>query len=162
MLDPLLRPFVDATDDGDAERALNDLIEQHALPLAATIAARKLRSYRTRDAARSEIQNRDDIVGDAMATLVERLWRARTGGETAPIENFEGYTAAVVFSACAHQIRRQHPERARLKNRLRYVFSTDRRLALWMRDDELACGLAAWRGRATEPAAERALSRLAD
>src|SRR5438128_904121 len=82
MLDPLLRPFVDATDDGDAERALNDLI-------------------------------------------------------------------------------RQHPERARLKNRLRYVFSTVRRLALWMRDDELACGLAAWRGRATESSAEQALSRLA-
>ena len=96
-----------------------------------------------------------------MATLVERLWRARAGGETDPIENFERYTAAVVFSACAHQIRRQHPERARLKNRLRYVFSTDRRLALWMSDDDLVCGPgvggAPWLVVSARPAGTRAV-----
>ena len=32
MLDPLLRRFVEASDEAEAERELNALIEQHALP----------------------------------------------------------------------------------------------------------------------------------
>jgi hypothetical protein len=89
MLDPILRPFVDAVEERDAERELADLIEHHVLPLAQTIVARKLRSFRTDGSGRSEIQDRDDVVGDAMATLVERLRRARAGAEDDAIENFE-------------------------------------------------------------------------
>lgn len=160
MLDPLLRPFVDAVEERDAERELNDLIERHALPLANAIVAHKLRSYNRDASGRSEIQDRQDVVNDALTMLVERLRRARTG-EGAAIEDFENYAAMVVYSACAHQIRRRHPERARLKNRLRYVFSTDSRLALWMRND-LVCGLGEWRGRPAEHAAERTLRGLVE
>src|ERR1041384_4407429 len=143
MLDPLLRPFVDAVEEGDAERELNELIVRHALPLAHAIVARKLRSFDRDVSGGDESQDREDVVNEAMATLLERLWRARTGGEDAPIESFESYAATVINSACAHRIRRRHPERARLKNRLRYVFSTDDRLALWMKDD-LVCGVRDW------------------
>jgi hypothetical protein len=96
-----------------------------------------------------------------MATLVERLHAARGGASEATIENFVNYAAAVTHSACAHHIRRRHPERARLKNRLRYVFSTERRLALWTTDhDELACGLAEWRSHSIDPEFSRTLRRL--
>src|SRR5439155_2862847 len=124
----------DATDEGDVDRELDVLIEQHALPLAKAIVARKLQTYREDRAGRSPIQDRDDVIADAMLTLVERLRAARSHVDRAPIENFLHYSAAVIHSACAHHIRRRYPERARLKNRLRYVFSTNRRLALWTID----------------------------
>jgi hypothetical protein len=162
-MDPVLRRFVDATDEAEVEGELNALIEQHALPLAKAIVARKLRTYREDKPGRSGVQDREDVVGDAMLTLIERLHATRSDADQPPIENFVGYSAAVIHSACAHYIRRGYPERARLKNRLRYVFSTDRRLALWTTDDdELACGLAEWRGRSSDPASERTLHRSAE
>lgn len=156
MLDPLLARFVEAPDLAGAEQELHDLVERHAFPLAEAIVARKLRSFGTGETG-FEQRDRHDVVSDALTTLVERLWRLREA-DAEPIEDFESYTAAVVHSACAHEIRRRHPERARLKNRLRYIFSTDPRLALWMSDDELVCGRATWRGRPLDRGAERTLA----
>ena len=157
MLDPLLVRFVEAPDLACAEQELQDLVEQHALPLAEAIVARKLRAF-TPGAAAFEPRDQHDVVGDALTTLVERLWRLREG-DGDPIVNFESYAATVVRSACAHEIRRRHPQRARLKNRLRYIFSTDRRLALWTSGDEVVCGRAEWRGRPIDRAAEQAVGR---
>jgi hypothetical protein len=160
-MDPLLRPFVESTDEAEAARELDILIEQHALPLARTIAGRKLRAYRSEGPAASVARDREDVVGDTMVTLVQRLRAARESAEGAAIENLAGYTAAVVHSTCAHHIRRRYPARARLKNRLRYVFSTERRLALWTSDnDELVCGLSESSGARGDPAAERRLTGI--
>src|SRR4051812_19492091 len=104
-MDPELRRFVDATDDADVDRALDVLIGQHALPLAKAIVARKLRTYREDRAGRSAVEDRDDVVADAMLTLVERLRAARSDVDRAPIENFLHYSAAVIHSTCAHHIR---------------------------------------------------------
>jgi DNA-directed RNA polymerase specialized sigma24 family protein len=161
MLDPLLRGFVGATGEADAQCELDTIIERHALPLARVIVGRKLRPYSWDRPGRSAEHDADDVVADAMLTLIGRLHAARSGIEEAPVEDFLSYTAAVVHSACAHHIRRRYPERARMKNRLRYVFSIDPRLAVWMTDEgDLACGLAEWRGRALDPAAARALRLL--
>ena len=161
MLDPLLRRFVDAEDETEASQELNALIEQHALPLAKTIVGRKLRSYREDGRDRYAVADQDDVVADAMATLVQQLHAARGGDSEAPVENFVNYAAAVIHSTCAHHLRRRYPERARFKNRLRYVFSTEPRLALWATEhDELACGLAEWRGRSVDPAFVRTLRGL--
>lgn len=155
MSDPLLRRFVETADETEAERELNVLIEQHALPLAKAIVGRKFRSYAEDRPGRSAFADRDDIVADAMAALVERLHASRQGAAGSAIDNFVSYAAVVIHSACAHHIRRRYPERARLKHRLRYVFSVERTLALWMTDrNELVCGLAEWRGQSIDPARE--------
>jgi RNA polymerase sigma factor (sigma-70 family) len=161
-MDPTLRRFIDARAGAEAERELGILIEEHALPLAKAIVARKLRAYASAGSARSPVDDQDDVVADAMITLVERLQACRSDTDVAPIENFANYAAAVVHSACAHQIRRRYPERARLKNRLRYVFSTERRLALWTADGETACGLSEWSGRTVDGGAERALQHTVE
>lgn len=151
MLDPLLQAFLDAGNEAEASRELNALIEQYALPLARTIAERKLRQHREDNRARSAGEP-EDAVADAMTTLVERLRTAREDRTAEPIENFLNYVAAVVHSICAAYIRRRYPERARLKNRIRYILSTESRLALWTTErQETACGLAEWRGRRVDP-----------
>jgi hypothetical protein len=161
-VDPLLRRFVEATKEADAERELSGLIEQHALPLAKIIVARKLRSFSAERSGRAEESDREDVIADAMLTLVERLQTARSDPQAPPIRDFTNYSATVIHSACAHYIRLRHPERARLKNRIRYVFSTHRRLALWTSGDELTCGLTAWRDQASDREAARALPRLVE
>src|SRR5262245_10698486 len=127
MLDPLLLRFVQAPDLACAEQELHHLVEHHALPLAKAIVARKLRQFPAGKAGGFEIRDQDDVVSDVLTSLFERLWRLRDN-DVEPIGNFESYAATVAYSACAHEIRRRYPQRARLKNRLRYVFSTDGRL----------------------------------
>src|SRR5438270_7122129 len=61
MLDPLLRRFFEAGNESEAECELNELMEQHALPLAKAIVGRKLRSYRN-DRPGSMAADRDDVV----------------------------------------------------------------------------------------------------
>ena len=163
LADPLLRTFIETPDDDVAERELSALIELRAMPLAKAIVGRKLRAYADDRSGRSTLQDQQDVINDSMVALVERLKGARAGAEDRSIEDFAGYAAAVIHSACAHHIRRRHPERARLKDRLRYVFSAERRLALWTSGDgELVCGLAAWRGRQADQSAARALAALVE
>jgi hypothetical protein len=151
-MDPTLLPVLDAASEEERESALASLLELQMLPLARAIVGRKLRTY----SSRPEASDREDVVSEAMLTLIERL-RALTAGEAAPIENLPGYAATIVHSACAHYVRRQYPERARLKARLRYVLSTAAALSIWsIADDDLACGRSNWRGQpADTDAAER-------
>lgn len=153
--DSALLPFLESASDEAAERELTALVERDALPLARVIVARKFRSFRS--PRTSPVDDRDDIVSEAMLALVKRLRQAREDPRQPSIGHFAGYVAAVVHSACAHAIRRRHPERARLKDRFRYLFDTDSRLGLWPHDDENVCGLGAWRGRAPDSNAARRL-----
>jgi RNA polymerase sigma factor (sigma-70 family) len=152
MLDPVLRDLVEAPDPVEAERRLAALIEERALPLVRRIAARKLKSFARDDAAEVE-----DLTAEALLALVSKLQALRTDPATNPIESFDDYAATVTFHAFAHHLRRRHPERSRLKNRLRHALTRDRRLGLWPTVVGLACGLAAWR---PAPPSAEAMARL--
>jgi len=93
-------------------------------------------------------QDAQDIVGTVMLRLVQRLHAAEAGAEP-PIESVPDYVAALTFNAVNDHFRTRNPERARLRNRLRYALSHDRRLALWTIAEHLAGGLSAWRGAQT-------------
>ncbi|HZJ69596.1 MAG TPA: hypothetical protein VFF36_01595, partial [Planctomycetota bacterium] len=144
MVDPLLAPFVAAGDDAAAEELLAPVLEQHVLPLARAIAVRKLRSYGK--AAGQWPDDVDDVVGEVLVTMVDRLGELRRTSGAPPIESLADYTATVTHNVLAHLLRRRHPERARLKNRLRYLLTHRERIALWEQDGEgTVCGLAAHR-----------------
>jgi RNA polymerase sigma factor (sigma-70 family) len=160
MLDPLLRGFVEAADDAEAERRLGALVEEHAAPLIRRIAARKLRTYAAGADSRPDA-DLEDITSDAVLALVSRLQSLREQPDRSPIGSFADYTATVTYNTFAHYLRRRYPARSRLKNRLRYALTSDRRLALWPASEGLACGLAAWRGRVVSEAAMENLGRLA-
>jgi RNA polymerase sigma factor (sigma-70 family) len=159
MLDPALQAFVGAQSEAEADRHLESTLES-ITPLLGAIAARKLGSYGPVSSFRAE--DIEDVVGDAVLVLVERLRELRTGGEASPIESLESYAATVAYSLCARRHRLRHPERARLKNRLRYVLGRDSRFALWdVPGEGLHCGLARWRSRKPDPSARARLSEIA-
>jgi RNA polymerase sigma factor (sigma-70 family) len=158
MLDPRLRSYAEATDAHDADRRLGELLDEEARPLIRRIVARKLKAHAGDGAS---VQDLDDVAADAVLALVSRLQRLRADPAADPIETFEGYTATVAHNACAHYLRTKHPDRSRLKNRIRYVLGRDRRFGLWESRDVLVCGLAVWRPRAASTAAMDALEHLA-
>jgi hypothetical protein len=156
-LDPLIVRFVDATDDDAATAYLSSLVESHVRPLVRTIAQRKLRSFTAPVQAADEVE---DAVGEAVVLLVERLQAIR-GAQADPIQSLPDYVAAVAPHVCAHRVRRRHPERARLKHRLRYVFDTHTTLGLWrVSGGDAICGLRTWAGADVDTVATERLHAL--
>jgi DNA-directed RNA polymerase specialized sigma24 family protein len=155
MLDPGLRPFVEAADPDEAERLLGVLLEEGVAPLARAIVARKFSAY-----GGFEAQDLEDVVADVLLALVSRLQALREDGASPPIASLEDFTAVVSYNAFAHYLRRRHPGRSRLKSRLRYVLSRPGRFGLWQTPQGLACGLASWRGTPSSPSAQRRLESL--
>ena len=96
-------------------------------------------------------QDVDDLTSTIHLRLVAKL---RTlPGATEPIAAFEKYVATLTYNAVNDHLRRAFPARARLKNRLRYTLTHDRRLALWPVEAVFVAGLSDWLG-ATQSASD--------
>ncbi len=85
-------------------------------------------------------QDAEDLIATVMLRLIVKL---RAG---AAIDSVSDYVATLTFNAVNDHFRSLHPARARLRNRLRYALGHDLRLARWTVNDQLAGGLARWRG----------------
>jgi RNA polymerase sigma factor (sigma-70 family) len=93
------------------------------------------------------VQELEDIEADGVADVLARLNDLREGFNPEPISSLAGYVATVASNACHRSIRSRRPNRARLKNRLRYLFAHDPALAIWPTSSgELLCGRVADRG----------------
>ncbi len=139
--DPALARLLLAVDE-DARRDAIDAIVESVQPLIATI----VRRFRRTEAALGPL-DAEDLVSSVVMRIVARLQLAAVSEEHA-IERVESYVATLTYNALYDDRRRRFPERTRLKNRLRYILSSDARFAAWAsEDDELICGLAEWKNR---------------
>jgi hypothetical protein len=139
--DPLLSSFLQAEESEAAREALGALLQTHARPVLQAVTRRQLGG----SAPVQEGQDVEDVVAGALLRLSEQLWSLREEG-VAPIESFAGYVVTTAQNACHAFLRRRHPERARLRSRLRYLLTHDAELALWEGAAGALCGLAVWRG----------------
>jgi len=144
--DPLLAAFLRAPDLEQARLELGELLERHAAPVVRAV----IRGQLGADARLLEGQDREDVLAGVMLRLAAHLWPLRSGEGRTPIANFLAYAAATAHNACHAFVRRRFPDRARMRNRVRYVLTRDPGLALWDGPGgEWLCGLSAWRGRPT-------------
>ena len=127
------------SDDDAAEREIGRLVVDVAQPVIEQILGRYVRS------GAIPHQDAGDVAGTVHLRLVEKLRRVRTDAEES-IRDFARYVATLTYNGVNDQLRRRFPERARLKNRLRYTLGQDPRLALWDAGPLQACGLATWTG----------------
>lgn len=97
----------------EAEARLRQLAER-ASGVVAGVIGRRLREARDR-------QEAEDIRHDVLVRLMHRLQRERAGEDADPIIDLLSYAAVMAERACHAYLRRRHPDRARLKNRVRYV-----------------------------------------
>jgi DNA-directed RNA polymerase specialized sigma24 family protein len=92
----------------------------------------------------------EDIRSSVMLRLLLRLRR-----DAGSISNLETYAVAATHNAINDHLRRRYPERARLKNRLRYLMTRDETFALWSGDAGILCGFRKWSGSPTAGTAPR-------
>jgi len=143
-VDPLLDPFLRATGD-EAERCLAVLLGGDTDRTIRAIVARTLCGPSA--SSRAHLLETDDVRADVVVHILSRLRKLKADREQTPILNFPAYVASIAYRTCYSHLRRLYPQRARLKNRLRYALTYDADLSL--EQDAFGiwrCGLTAWAG----------------
>ena len=162
-LDPLLLTFVRSRDVEDSERLLTAIIAEHAAPVIEEVVRRKLRLMSfPAGRARADEGQAEDLRSDALVQLLTQLRRVKAcphGEDT--IRDLRGYAAVIATHTCHRYLRRKHPQRHVLKNRLRYLLTRQSGFAVWEdKHGQLVAGFAAWRGDGASSHAEK-LARMA-
>jgi RNA polymerase sigma factor (sigma-70 family) len=143
-IDALLEPLLLAASDEQAEELLLGLITDHAEPVIKGIIRYKLHLSSHKAAQRAEA---DDIYQEVIVQLLTELHQLRKQPDQHPITDMRGIAAVIAHRTCSRWMRRQFPERHALKNRLHYLVTRQRGLALWQdHDRKLVAGFAAWQG----------------
>ena len=123
-----------------AEDALGALLSDAVDPLLRGV-------LRNRLGGSANAQDYEDVAGEVILELMVRLRKNRQQEDSA-IENFPAYVRAAARHGCDAFFRRRHPQRHRLKNRIRYVLREDPHFAVWLDiNGGAACGRTAWQGR---------------
>jgi uncharacterized protein YfiM (DUF2279 family) len=155
--DARLAEFLAAADGEAAREALGRLLEREASPLIWKVLRRQLGGA----GAGTQVADLEDLHAELLLKIQLQLLAARRGERRAP-ESLLDYVAASAYNAAAGYQMARHPERTRLRDRLRYVLRRESTLASWSgRDRELVCGLARDVGRDAAPASDSRLTPLA-
>lgn len=134
--DPALHPLIDAGGDAERQCAVETLILRVAKPVISGILANK----RGRTLRNEEL---DDIGATVTLRLVRRLQNVPFE-EKASISNFEDYVARLTYNLVYDILRQRFPQRTRLKNRLQYVLTRDKRFLTWVVNGMTVAGLTEW------------------
>lgn len=140
--DPVLRPFLEAKDESQAEQALARLLCEEVNPVVKQIVSYKLRAApgNENNGSSSDVE---DLCSETLVKLISRLSEIRRTPEV--IRNFRGYVAVTAYRACYEYLRRKYPKRHSLKNKLRYLLTHESRFELWQTTDgEWLAGLSGW------------------
>ncbi|HEV7859006.1 MAG TPA: hypothetical protein VGO91_10355 [Pyrinomonadaceae bacterium] len=142
--DSLLMPYLQASDEVLAQSLLQHLIAAEAEPIINKIIGYKMRST-GKGSAEEGPHEAEDVHGEVMVQLLQRLRSLKTDDASKPINDFNGYVAVVAYNACDRYVSRKYPQRRRLKNGLRYLLTHRKGFALWKGEHETwLCGLSEW------------------
>jgi hypothetical protein len=145
--DVLLEPFLRATEAEESERLLSTLISEQARPLIKQIVTSEWRGCQG-SASGLRPEDAEDVCAEAEARLFKRLRALRAGANETSIVNLRSYVAGVARNAWDQHLRSVYPQRARLKNKLRYLLGHRSSFALWQKEtQEWVCGFATWKAR---------------
>jgi RNA polymerase sigma factor (sigma-70 family) len=143
-IDILLEPLLKETSDETAGELLSGLIATHAEPVIRGVIRYKLHLGSHRSAQGSDAE---DLYQEAVVQLLAELQQLREQPEQHPITDVRGMAAVIAHRTCSRWMRRQFPERHALKNRLQYLLTRQRGLALWQDEDKkVVAGFAVWQG----------------
>jgi hypothetical protein len=136
--DPILASLFEARDEAERNSALEHIVVTEAHPLIRrVITGISGPSLRPEDV--------DDITATINLRLVRRLQNAAVL-EDAAVTSFRGFVATLTFRAFYEMLRRLSPERAKLKDRIRYALTRDRRLSVWISRAGAVAGRIEWEG----------------
>ncbi|MBD0369948.1 MAG: sigma-70 family RNA polymerase sigma factor [Pyrinomonadaceae bacterium] len=146
--DVILLPFLRATDEREEAGQLNRLIAEHLEPTIRQVVRRKLHAYTPRGEIKFKNPDVEEVYNEILLKLIKRLRELKGGSGGKPINNLRSYMAAVAQNTCDEYLRRKHPQRYYLKNKVRHYLTEHGEFALW-KDTEGAwlAGLSVWDGK---------------
>src|SRR5262245_61368980 len=119
-IDSLLLPLLNNTTQAEWHTLLGDLIAEHAAPIIKKILRYRFSGY-TAAAGYSNVDDSEDLYGEIVLKVVARLLKFRENPNENAIASFRDYVAVTTYNACHEHFRQRNPDRASLKNRLRYL-----------------------------------------
>ncbi len=147
QIDSLLLRLLFSSVESEAEEVIDNLLAEHAAPIIAAVVGSTLSQSEAPgwDSSSREWQDLEDIISDVNTNILFKLRRLRESADEHPIEDFGGYVATAARNACHNYLRAKYPNRARHKNKLRYVLTRHPDFALWEGEDgKWICGFAHW------------------
>lgn len=145
QIDSLLLAYLQATDEAQSQSLAAQLISEHAKPVIAGVLRYKLGTSSHFASGNGNHQEAEDISSEVILELLTRLRKFKSDPLQMAIKDFRSLVAVMTYQACAKDLRRKNPQRARLKNRLRYILTSWKHFALWKdQNEELICGFAEW------------------
>jgi RNA polymerase sigma factor (sigma-70 family) len=152
--DMVLLPYLQAESDEDSEQSLVRIIAEHVDPVVREVSRRSLRLIGV--SSGEDNAQAEDLRSDVVVDLLARLGKLKTDPSEEAIADLRGYVAVMATHACYRYLRRKHPQRHILKEKLRYLLTRQNGLALWKNDEgETLAGFAAWRAREIKVASDR-------
>src|SRR4051794_30692654 len=153
-LDPVLEPFLNAPLESAAEHdALGALIDQVTPVIEGVI--------RGKVGATVAAIEREELFSETILQLIKRLQEIKSDPARPAIINLNAYAAVMAFNVLHAHFRRVHPERQRLRNRIRHVVRKSTHFALWRSSSgHYVCGLAGWAGTVAGECSEADLDRI--
>jgi hypothetical protein len=146
-VDALLIPFLQSAHAAESEIQLTELICKHADPIVSSIIRRKLRASLGLRQGSGQNQDALEIASEVRVLLLSELHYLKANPSHRTIRDFRSYVAIKTYSACADYFRQKHPNRWRLKNKLRHHLKRSNQFALWRTEDgRWLCGLKDWSG----------------
>lgn len=137
--DSRLAAFFRSDNDVEEQEALASLMAVHAQPLIEKILHGKL-------GPSSRDEEIEDLASQVVVLLLSRLHDLKKEATSEPVRDLSDYVATTTYYVYHDHLRKKHPERHRLKTRLRYLLTREPRFALWEERERVwVCGWAAWR-----------------
>ncbi len=131
QIDTLLLPFLQATNEEEAELHLDRLIA-HIAPIIRGI------TKRSRDS--------EDAFQETIRLVINQLREFKSYPDGKAISNYLHYVKTIASHVVKGQLREENPQRRSLIDSLRYVLKNKKQFAMWVNENkEKFCGLAAWR-----------------
>lgn len=144
----LLRDFQQSDNEATSQVLLERLVQEHVRPIVGQVLNSTLR-FRLKDqTSGSSSHDAEDLYGNVVVALCQRLRRLKEESGELVLNNFRGYVAVTSYNACHEYLRQRFPQRWSLTNKVRYLLTHRPEFALW-EDDERCwfCGFASWKTR---------------
>jgi hypothetical protein len=164
-LDPVLLPFLQAAEEPAIQAARDALLFEVDTVIKGIIGKRLRVSFHSaaQGADAADAEGANDAYAEALMQLLKKLAALRADAEQHHIGNWRGFAATVTYSKVSDYLRRKHPRRYSLENKLRFLFEHQSGFASWSDEaGDLVCGYAMWQQQQKPLARGRGLTQLLD
>lgn len=145
-IDEQLLPYLYSANEAISQDQLKVLIEGVAKPLIYQIVQRRLRVAATSEGYGNHRLLVEDVIGDVVLRILQRLRTLKADPDQHPIESFAGLVATTTYTVLADRSRWTHRQRAVLDRKIRRLFSANNNLTIWKdSQNNSVCGYDAWR-----------------